>query len=235
MPRKPKRHLLFFKALFRDFTRQLKFPLDFARKHILPENAKLKVSSGETWDVEIEKLDGDNIYLNRGWAKFVKDMKLKTFDFLLFRWFTEKSTFQVSCYGKDGCEKEPPGFNYGANGPAKRTRSAKKEASFTDEGKKPDNSNQRFEIVLKDHQRSRVCFPKRFAEAAGLMGKKKVCVDYIPGEQRACVVLDLRPNGTLHLALGWNEFRKSNGLALGEAYLFEFIPSKKVIQVKQKE
>ncbi|EYU44338.1 hypothetical protein MIMGU_mgv1a026278mg, partial [Erythranthe guttata] len=117
---------------------------NFARKYreILPENAELRICSGETWDVELTQIDGDH-YFTAGWSKFAGDLELRPTDFLVFT-FGGGSTFDVSVYGNDCCEKKP----------------------------------------------------------------------------------------LLDLTAGWPEFRKINRLSVGKTYLFEFIPSKQVIQVK---
>ncbi|KAL8044390.1 hypothetical protein ABFX02_08G043400 [Erythranthe guttata] len=214
---------------------KLRLCRNFARKYreILPENAELRICSGETWDVELTQIDGDH-YFAAGWSKFAGDLELRPTDFLVFT-FGGGSTFDVSVYGNDCCEKKPlyhdscssdqQAFDFFSHKKNKKSR-------IRDD----DNSdNPRIEIVLKKHQNSRVTIRKHFAEAAGIINKKKVAMEYVGG-YRNDVVLDLRTKKCsffrLDLTAGWPEFRKLNRLSVGVTYLFEFIPSKQVIQVK---
>ncbi|KAK6129031.1 hypothetical protein DH2020_037228 [Rehmannia glutinosa] len=259
MGRKPKSRPSFFKVMIKDFTSHMQLPPEFIRKYgeILPKITKLRTSSsGEAWNVELEKMEEENYCFTRGWTKFAKDVGVKLGEFLVFWFDIGKSTFDVSIYGISGCERQIPvgnsriegsdGFNrtcINLNTPLcmetgqKNYRSLRENAAaFADDDEtKSDNSNPSFEIVMKQHRQSRVCVPRHFAEAAGLIGDKKVYLEY-PGGHHGYVLLDFRPsksNFKLDLARGWSNFRKLNGLAFGKTYLFEFIPRKKVIQVKQ--
>ncbi|XP_068655196.1 B3 domain-containing protein Os01g0723500-like isoform X2 [Aristolochia californica] len=73
----------FFKILFGDFSKQLRIPKAFL-KHISHQNSKraiLEVRSGCRWHVKMSK---DSMYLQDGWATFVKDNSLERTNFLLF-------------------------------------------------------------------------------------------------------------------------------------------------------
>ncbi|XP_011099240.1 B3 domain-containing protein At3g17010-like [Sesamum indicum] len=258
MGRKPNCMPSFFKIFITDdFTRQLRVPPVFVQKHggcLTAENVKLRISSGETWDVKLERMNNEQYYFTMGWTEFVQDIKLEKLEFLVFR-LIGKSTFDVYVYGILGCERQSFGRTCrvedsgefssgykcmnrqpsGRKNKRSRTRIMENEGAGTDDESKSNNSNPYFEIVLKRHQLSRVCIRKHFAEAAGLIGKKKVAVEY-PGGQRWNVVLDSRStlsNFKLDLAVGWSDFRKANKLRFGRTYSFEFIPSRNVIEVKQ--
>ncbi|KAI3452084.1 hypothetical protein Pfo_008749 [Paulownia fortunei] len=172
----------YFELIQNFHLKSKKFERFFAQKYrgILPENAKLRICSGESWDVRVEQMDDDHYYFTRGWTKFTKDMELEKLEFLVF-WFAANSTFDVSVYGITGCEKESLRRTcQGLKNKQSRTRIVENEAAWTDEETKSENSNPHFEIVLNRHRSSRVCVAKHFAEAAGLIGKKKVALEY-PG------------------------------------------------------
>ncbi|KAL0450270.1 UNVERIFIED_CONTAM: hypothetical protein Slati_1583400 [Sesamum latifolium] len=250
MSRKPNHTPSFFKIFIADdFTRQLRLPPVFVQKHggfLTAGNVKLRISSGETWDVKLERMK-EQYYFTMGWTEFVEDIKLEKLEFLVFR-LIGKSTFDVYVYGILGCERQSFGrtclaedsgefsSDYsGRKNKRSRTRIVENEGAGTDDESKSNNSNPYFEIILKRHQLSRVCIRKHFAEAAGLIGKKNVGVEY-PGGQRWDVVLHSRStvsNFKLDLAAGWSHFRKANKLIVGNAYSFEFIPGRNVIEVKQ--
>ncbi|PIN06995.1 hypothetical protein CDL12_20445 [Handroanthus impetiginosus] len=102
----------FFKILLMDsYTSRLSLPGAFVKKHgeVVPENAKLRNSSGETWEVKVaeENVDDEKAYFfTEGWNRFASDMELKTGELLVFFFDIGTSTFDVSVYGISGCEKK---------------------------------------------------------------------------------------------------------------------------------
>ncbi|KAG8362611.1 hypothetical protein BUALT_BualtUnG0058300 [Buddleja alternifolia] len=82
-----------------------------------------------------------------------------------------------------------------------------------------DDANPHFKIVLKEHHRSRVSAVLKYAL-----------------EQRHWpVFLEHSPSLNkfrLDIGVGWDEFRRKNGLVMGKTYLFEYIRHTNVIQVK---
>ncbi|KAL0343604.1 UNVERIFIED_CONTAM: hypothetical protein Sangu_1247800 [Sesamum angustifolium] len=257
--RKPNHIPSFFKIFIADdFTRQLRLPPVFVQKYgglLTGENVKLRIRSGETWNVKLERMNNEQYYFTMGWTEFVEDIKLEKLEFLVFK-FIGKSRFDVYVYGILGCERQSFGLTCrvedsgafssgykcmnqptGRNNKRSRTRIVENEGAGTDDESESNNTNPYFEVILKQHQQSRVCIRKHFAEAAGLIGKKKVAMEYPgPGGQRWTVVLDSRStvsNFKLDLAAGWPDFRKANKLRFGRTYSFEFIPGRNVIEVKQ--
>ncbi|XP_012852869.1 PREDICTED: uncharacterized protein LOC105972453 [Erythranthe guttata] len=99
----------------------------------------------------------------------------------------------------------------------------------------------KFVIVLKHSHTSRVSICKHYAEEAGLMGKKRVVLQYRPGGYCSSVVLDFRSKNMrlnkkgfrLDFAQGWRDFRVATGMRYYRAYSFEFIPSKGLIEVME--
>ncbi|GER49823.1 B3 domain-containing protein [Striga asiatica] len=226
-----RRRNTFFKILFGDdFTRRLRIPPEFARNRAGPllGKAKLEISGGTTWAVNLEKMEDGNIWFCKGWTEFIEDMELKLFDFLIFIWCSEKSTFQVSGYGKNACAKGT------FQGSARLENDLEEEAYSCSDGEdeaKSGSSNPRFKIIMKPQHVYRLHVPKDFLLAAGLIGKKRVCLDY-EGGHPVCVELKSRRRiGFVEMVNGWPKFQTSNNLVLGKSYTFEFIPSKMIIQV----
>nr|XP_043618566.1 B3 domain-containing transcription factor VRN1-like [Erigeron canadensis] len=97
----------FFKIFLPHHTdTQMRIPPAFLKlfKVSLPLKAILMTSSGKSWEVNMKKVD-DDVYLQDGWEKFVKDNSLEFGDFLIF-YHNGGSNFFVSISGKNGCLKE---------------------------------------------------------------------------------------------------------------------------------
>ncbi|GER30829.1 B3 domain-containing protein [Striga asiatica] len=215
-----------------------RIPPEFARNRAgsLIGKVKLKIYGGPSWAVSVEKMEDGSIWFCKGWAEFIDDMKLKLFDFLIFIWCAEKSTFEVCGYGKNACAKGTfrRACGNGDEGSAGLENGAdlKKEASYSDgeDEAKSGGSNPFFKIIMKPCHLYRLYVPKDFLLAAGLVGKEGVCLDY-KGGHPVCVELIPRRTGCVEMVSGWSKFRISNKLVLGKSYMFEFIPSKMIIQV----
>ncbi|KAG8384484.1 hypothetical protein BUALT_Bualt04G0122500 [Buddleja alternifolia] len=228
MGRKLKDQPSFFKILITEnYYRKLRLPSFFVEQYrnILPEDAKFRISSGETWDVRLERMDDDDYYFTQGWKKFTKDSELKRFEFLVF-WFNRKSTFEVSSYGLHGCENELVPYNACDDISNQRSKSG----VANEEGSQPY-----FEMLLKKHHRYRLTLPRKFVVAAGLMEEETVKLEYLPAVVAAGyeeVTLDQRYPKRTDMATGWREFREANGVVIGNRYSFKFSPGKNVIRVK---
>ncbi|KAK6128908.1 hypothetical protein DH2020_037347 [Rehmannia glutinosa] len=259
MGRKPKSRPSFFKVMIKDFTSHMHLPPYFVRKYgeILPENTKLRTSSGDTWNVELEKIDEEKYCLTRGWTKFAKDVGVKLGEFLVFWFDIGKSTFDVSIYGTKGCERRisasdfpiqgSDSFNRACinlntpevNNKRSRAYTVEKEAEESDDTQEqdyiPDEAHPQFKLLLKKHHRTVVTIRKEFAVAAGLTTKEAVVLQYLPKQHCWPVLLHRYPKlpwFRLDISRGWSEFRRTNGLVFGRTYLFEYIPDKNVIQIK---
>ncbi|KAL3833388.1 hypothetical protein ACJIZ3_008124 [Penstemon smallii] len=247
MARKPKIRPSFFKVLISNFSHRLKLPPSFVKKHreILPENAKLRTSSGEMWDIRLEQIEDGRYCFTRGWKKFRKDLGLKIGEFVVF-WFNNgESTFDVSVLGINGCEREKLCSNSRVELDPDYVVDLNKDCTCMN----PVSCNEvagtssvtlwnnpRMEIVLKQSRKYRVSLRKDFAEAARLIGKRAVVLEYEPKQHYGAVILDSQKSLSqfrLDLGAGWNDFRKTNELVNGETYLLEFNPRKNVIQVKE--
>ncbi|KAK4477501.1 hypothetical protein RD792_016727 [Penstemon davidsonii] len=219
----------FFKVMINEnFARELQLPPAFVRLHaeILPVNAKLRTSSGETWNVKLEQTDDERYFFTRGWNKFVKYFGLELGEFVMFT-LSGKSVFDVTVFGINGCDRK---IDFSDSDPDEEQDVIEEEAGTISKSKSPLY----FEILMKLHHGSRVPLRKKFLTTTGLINQENVVVEYVPSHSRHVVALD-RIRGRIDMAKGWSSFRKLNGLEYGKIYSFEFKPSKNVILVKEVE
>lgn len=108
-PRRPR----FFKVLIGNFARRIEIPQGFLcyipdETHIKSDtkvlgSAKIINGKGNTWPVELEKIDG-HVFLTTGWPKFVESNCLVEGEFLVFR-YNGNMQFMVSVFGANAVEK----------------------------------------------------------------------------------------------------------------------------------
>lgn len=73
-----------------------------------PENAKLRVHSGRTWDVKVERLLENGLFcFTRGWRNFAEDAGLQLNEFLVLSLIREWE-FYVVIYDTGLCERKIP-------------------------------------------------------------------------------------------------------------------------------
>ncbi|KAL3848718.1 hypothetical protein ACJIZ3_010600 [Penstemon smallii] len=91
---------------FDNFTHELSIPPAVVRKYgsIFPENATIRINSGETLKVKLEQLDDMKYWFTNGWNTFTNDVGLEMGAFLVF-WYIGHSIFDVSVFGISGCER----------------------------------------------------------------------------------------------------------------------------------
>ncbi|KAL3616462.1 hypothetical protein CASFOL_039852 [Castilleja foliolosa] len=224
-------------------------PPAFARdyeKSLSGENFTLRISSGQTWAVKMVKKEDEKYEFTVGWNKFVKEVGLKKGEFLVFS-LVAKSMSDVSVFAVTCCERqieviikieddedEDEVECKNLNAQTKQSKAPYDRASKPDHSSELQKSPLYFEVRLKKYQKSRLTIKKKFCEAAGLMDKGSVGLEYLPNHRYQTVVLGHRPKRwRTDMASGWPEFRKANGLVLGKTYSFEFRPRKNVIQVKE--
>ncbi|KAK4415550.1 B3 domain-containing protein REM16 [Sesamum alatum] len=258
MGRKSKSRPSFFKIMIKDvFTRHLRLPPYFVQKYgeVLPENVRLRSSSGETWNVEIEQMNEDEHFFTRGWSKFAQDVGLKMGEFMVFWFNTGDSTFDVSVYGISGCERRISACNSpvdrsdpdeemkedacDVNIDKSRAYVVANEVGTAAEQKHDhytvEEANPVFKLLLKKHHRSRVFVRKSFAIAAGLMDARVAVLQYPPNERCWPVLLERYSKLSqfrIDIGIGWADFRRKNCLVYGKNYSFEYVRDKNVIEVK---
>ncbi|CAA0840908.1 Putative B3 domain-containing protein [Striga hermonthica] len=91
----------FFKVLMMGFNHQLRIPPDFSREleRVLVASTRttLRVSSGATWDVKVEKMGDGNYKFTEGWGEFARDVGLQLGEFMAF-WLVGESLFDVAIF-----------------------------------------------------------------------------------------------------------------------------------------
>ncbi|KAK6129057.1 hypothetical protein DH2020_037200 [Rehmannia glutinosa] len=188
------------KKIFARPKKQL--PPEFIRKYgkIIPENTKLRTSSRETWNVELEKIDEENFWFTRGWTKFAKDVGVKLGEFLVFWFDIGKSTFDVSIYGPTGCERQISACISPVEGSDSFNRTC---INLNTPGFDPMSAH-----VPPCAVRT---LRKEFAVAAGLTTKEAVVLQYSPKQRCWPVMLHRDPKVSwfrLHICRGWSEFKE---------------------------
>ncbi|CAH1417151.1 unnamed protein product [Lactuca virosa] len=100
----------FFKVVLDPSRPHLPLPPGFISKLLenkIPEDLLLQSVNGEySWKLKIKNF-GEVYCIADGWSNVLKDTQLGTGDILLFR-LVHHSTFKLSIYSPDGCEKELP-------------------------------------------------------------------------------------------------------------------------------
>ncbi|KAH6765423.1 hypothetical protein C2S52_016406 [Perilla frutescens var. hirtella] len=218
----------FYKILI-DFAFDLGVPKEFAEtyRELLPEKARLRIASGATWEVAVEKWEDDRHYFTRGWTNFSRDMGLQKLELLVFDYVGD-DTFLVTVYGTDAFEKKS-NFQIDSDDDNDSSSSAH------------ESSNPRFEILLSNYQLYRMNVGKDFAAAAGLIGGERVRLEFAGGKSGEVLVhakfRKSKNSWNFAFTSGWADFRKANGLGLGNTYSFKIVPFRaehdvKVILVK---
>ncbi|MED6181283.1 hypothetical protein PIB30_018018 [Stylosanthes scabra] len=99
----------FFKVyLPQTSSTHLRIPKAFSAKFINRKIAR-KVAvvdhEGNSWDVELKKMEDGLLVFKNGWQDFARDKCLEQADFLVFE-YDGKSKFHVKIFSKSGCRKE---------------------------------------------------------------------------------------------------------------------------------
>ncbi|KAL7101255.1 hypothetical protein ACP275_08G044100 [Erythranthe tilingii] len=231
MAMKKKNRPSFFAVLVQGYINKLQVPPAFVRKcgFNWPENAQLRTSCGEIWDVKIEEFN-EYKYFTVGWRKFVKDAELRREEFLVFWFNINSSIFDVSIFGIGGLER---GISVQNN--ISITEDELDDDDDDDDALAPAGNGPRFDLLLKKHHISRLQLRKDFVVAAGLLGENAVILEYPPYKRRWTVTLHRYTNVKkfrIDMSRGWGGFRRANGLVCGKTYSFQYIKDKNVVEVK---
>ncbi|KAL8477645.1 hypothetical protein ACS0TY_029814 [Phlomoides rotata] len=221
MEKNPKKNwgLTFFKILL-NYTRRLRLPPVFVRDYgkFLHGSAKIRTSWGETWDVKIEEEifdDGEKYwcFVGEGWRKFVKDLKLKLGEILVFIFNVGDSTFNVSVFGTNCCER---GIS----------DASEESDSISDSRSGLMGDNLSFTAVLRRYNAFMMDIPKAFAAETGIAGKSTVKMQNVKGKEWVVKLsIHKQRNGRTRLGKGWTAFFAENKLVVGGKCLFEFDPT----------
>lgn len=245
----------FYKLLVTpDFDSQLRLPPQFVKDHakILPSKAWLRIESGESWIVKIERI-GHHRFFTEGWEKFSRDVDLEFNQFMLF-WFDGESGFRVSVYGMSGCVRELSVRNTGGGSENSEHHenehartgdyAAKLESGDEDDSKIVEERGFRvgrqwkFRATLKKHHETELEVPGDFAKATGIAENGRIfLLTHHPKSKKWPVFVTTRrqdKDPTFAMTVGWNDFLVGCKVGVGSMILFEFLSNKDNIIIEAK-
>ncbi|XP_022031656.1 B3 domain-containing protein REM5-like [Helianthus annuus] len=208
----------FFKILLDPSADHMSLPPDFACMHVenkITNNPIIQYANGGyySWRLKIEQIGDDYCFVN-GWNNVVKDIRLGFGDFLLFK-LVDQSTFRLSIYSPDGCEKilQP-----------KTDQNCDEKIE-----EKSDDDDDPFFVVIFTLSHARFLrFPEGFAELMGIDAEGPIKVKNLDGKEWGTgLKLDKSYRSMIRyfLSPGWPRFARENKLAEGDECVFKFIRS----------
>ncbi|KAI3744532.1 hypothetical protein L1987_57615 [Smallanthus sonchifolius] len=100
----------FFQILLDPSAPHLLLPPDFVYMHLrnkIPNGPIIQsTNGGYSWRLKIKQI-GDSYCFTNGWNTVIKDIQLGFGDFLFFQ-LVDQSTFKMSIFSPDGCQKSLP-------------------------------------------------------------------------------------------------------------------------------
>ncbi|XP_073044878.1 B3 domain-containing protein REM9-like [Primulina eburnea] len=240
----------FYKLLVTpDFDSQLRLPPQFVKDHaeILPKKATIRIESGESWIVKIERV-GQHRFFTEGWEKFSRDVDLEFKQFMLF-WFDGESGFRVSVYGMSGCERELSvlntrgGSENSEHGDGQEDFTAKSESGDEDDANIDEErgfrarKQWRFRAELKKHHETELEVPGDFAKGTGIAENGRIFLLTHPKSKKWPVFVTTRRHDkdqSFAMTVGWNDFLVGSKMRIGSMILFEFLSNKDNIIIEAK-
>ncbi|KAL0405457.1 UNVERIFIED_CONTAM: B3 domain-containing protein REM16 [Sesamum latifolium] len=208
-------------------------PPNFVQKYgeILPQNVRLRTSSGETWNVEMEQVEENKYYFTGGWTKFARDVGLGMGEFLVFSFNIGESTFDVSVYGISGCERvispcNSPVDRYDPHEDIKedtycdpgnsqlKVKTQKKHFPDQDNGSRAVRSWKFSKELTESHFKDRLSIPKHFAIGTGIATNREITLVDGQGRELPVKVTD-RNDGRFAVTAGWRNFLIGNQVPVG--------------------
>nr|XP_043626768.1 B3 domain-containing protein REM10-like [Erigeron canadensis] len=186
----------FFMMLLDPLAPHLALPPEFVKRYKIPKDPILKsANGGYLWRLKMQKI-GKSYCFSDGWDNVVQDLQLQFGDFLVF-WLVDKSTFKVSIFNSNGCEKDV------------------------------DDGNPFFMTTLTKSQKNVLWLPAEFVELTGVNGKKAIILKNLDGEEWKMSVQSKTSKQQLryYLSSNWLDFQLRNELFEGDECVFKFIRS----------
>ncbi|KAJ0679659.1 putative transcription factor B3-Domain family [Helianthus annuus] len=210
---------IFFHVIFFDKMVKLlqSLPPEYVTMHLVNKIRNNPIirsaNGGYSWRLKIKQIGDDYCFVN-GWNNVVKDIQLGFGDFLLFK-LVDQSTFRMSIYSPDGCEKilQPKTDQNGC------------EKILTTNILHDDDDDPSFVSTFTKSHLKRLRFTKEFEEAVGIDGERTMTVKNLDGEKW---VMDLKLDKSFKtkrylLSTGWCNFWRENYLSEGDELLFKYI------------
>ncbi|KAK1425029.1 hypothetical protein QVD17_20372 [Tagetes erecta] len=216
----------FYKVLLDPSAPHLPLPPDFVSKHLenkrIP-NGQILISAngGYSWRLKIKQIGDDYCFAN-GWNNVVKDVPLEFGDFLYFR-LVNRSMFDMSIYGPDGCEMLlPPKIEHNGG-----IDEEVKSNDDCDEDEENDVDPFFTTFITKTHKKM-LRLPPDFVELAKINdAMSTMTMKNLDGNEWLMGLrLDKGYNTKRYcLSSGWHNFRRVNELSEGDECVFKFIRS----------
>ncbi|KAK9050984.1 hypothetical protein SSX86_027609 [Deinandra increscens subsp. villosa] len=206
----------FYKILLNPSAHHLSLPPDYLNMQLKKKISKSPIirsaNGGYSWRLKIKKI-GDSYCFTNGWNNVVTDIQLGFADFLFFQ-LVDHSTFKMSVYSPNGCEKIlPPKID---------------EDYKNDDEVNVDGENPFFTIIINHTHKKLLRFPTGFAELVGIDGEGTMVLKNLDGKEWVVGLrLDksYRSSTRYYLSSKWRVFRRQNRLFEGDKYVFKFIRS----------
>ncbi|KAL7604511.1 hypothetical protein Lser_V15G14824 [Lactuca serriola] len=233
----------FFKILLDRSAPHLELPPGFVHKHLekkIPENPiLLSRNGGYEWRLKIKK-EGEIYYFADGWSDVVEDSDLGFGDFLVF-WLLDESTFKLSIFSPNGCEKNfPLKIQDEHDDTEEEEEEEKEEDNYDDDGGNGveyeedddddggdidgDDGDPFFiKIISKDKYTLRI--PLAFSRLTGLKAGRSINMKNIEGKEwsmKLCLQSGIKYT-RYYLSGGWSEFKRANELCEGDKCVFKFL------------
>ncbi|KAK9050985.1 hypothetical protein SSX86_027610 [Deinandra increscens subsp. villosa] len=205
----------FYKILLDPSAHHLSLPPDYVNMHLKKKISKSPIiqsaNGGHSWRLKIKKIDDSYCFTN-GWSNVVEEIQLGFADFLFFQ-LLDQSTFKMSVYSPNGCEKIlPPKID--------------QDYKTDDDEVNLDDKDPFFTTIITNTLKLR--FPAGFAELVGIDGEGTMVLKNLDGKEWVMgLKLDrsYRASIRYYLSSKWSAFQRENRLSEGDECVFKFIRS----------
>ncbi|PWA37684.1 DNA-binding pseudobarrel domain-containing protein [Artemisia annua] len=220
----PRTYPSFFKIIIDPIRPYLPLPHDFYKIYLRNQMTKDPIvrsaKGGYKWRLKIEKV-GERYSFTDGWLNVVKDADLQYGDMLVF-WLLNDSTFKVTIYTVNECEKVLPSRNQ----VVKLEDEAEAEDGDSNDGPDVDHDDPYFVVIIpKTHDVLRL--PKKFVGLPGIDREGTIIMKNLDGKEWKMGVRLDKSYWTERYTLspGWRKFKRYNKLTEGDECVFTFITS----------
>nr|KAJ0213532.1 hypothetical protein LSAT_V11C400160750 [Lactuca sativa] len=224
-------------------------PPDFVRDHMenkIPESSIIRSVTGEhSWSVKIKNIDGIHCFAD-GWNNVVADSQLGLWDFLVFS-LVDESTFTLTSFGPNGCEKKFPSEIPEKNGKEEEEeeednnnnngagdhgvgRDGDKEDDEDDCGEIGGDDDDGvgdpfFKMIISQGHKCCMRVPSEFVRLAGIeAGRRSITMRNPAGKEwQMSFRSESKVCTRYYLSSVWSDFWRLNNLSEGDECVFKFI------------
>ncbi|XP_042757740.2 uncharacterized protein LOC111894906 [Lactuca sativa] len=208
----------------------------------IPENVMLRsVYEGYSWRLKIKKY-GDIYWFSEGWKQVVEDTQLGIGDILVFI-FVHHSTFELSIYSPDRCEKELRTKIQVEHDVVDEEEEGEDDDCVDNGGRRHDGGDEDdsgggdieenpffMKIISKAHKYY-LRLPAEFVGLAGMNEERTIRMKNVDGKEwKMRLKLERsRKAKRYYLSSGWPDFRRDNELYEGDKCVFKLIKSEDML------